>query len=108
MMQSYIWLKTADGSIQRVEQEIAMFFPMICQEVVYKGVGTSKNHAISLPQQVNQAVFSLILDYCRFHKVPGRSNKVCMAVPSISMSHTPSVASLSIHVFICSLGTKKL
>ncbi|KAJ4871558.1 SKP1-like protein 20 [Raphanus sativus] len=75
MMQSYIWLKTADGSIQRVEQEIAMFFPMICQEVVYKGVGTSKNHAISLPQQVNQAVFSLILDYCRFHKVPGRSNK---------------------------------
>ncbi|CAN7116131.1 unnamed protein product [Brassica rapa subsp. narinosa] len=75
MMQSYIWLKTADGSIHRVEKEIAIFFPMICQEVVCKGVGTSKNHAISLPQQVNQATLSLILDYCRFHRVHGRSNK---------------------------------
>ncbi|CAN6979190.1 unnamed protein product [Brassica oleracea var. botrytis] len=75
MMQSYIWLKTADGSIHRVEKEIAIFFPMICQEVVCKGVGTSKNHPISLPQQVNQATLSLILNYCRFHLVHGRSNK---------------------------------
>ena len=80
-MQSYIWLKTADGSIHRVEKEIAIFFPMICQEVVCKGVGTSKNHAISLPQQVNQATLSLILDYCRFHRVHGRSNKVCIIFP---------------------------
>ncbi|XP_006397779.2 SKP1-like protein 20 [Eutrema salsugineum] len=74
-MKSYIWLQTADGSIQQVEQEVAMFCPMICQEVVHKGVGSSKNHAISLPQRVNPAMFSLILDYCRFHQVSGRSNK---------------------------------
>ncbi|CAN8254040.1 unnamed protein product [Cochlearia groenlandica] len=75
MMKSYIWLETADGSIQQVEQEVAMFCPMICQEVLQKGVGSSKNYAISLPQRVNPAMLSLIFDYCRFHQVPGRSNK---------------------------------
>ncbi|KAF8087729.1 hypothetical protein N665_0570s0039 [Sinapis alba] len=52
-----------------------MFCPMICQEVIHKGAGSSKNHSISLPQRVNTAIFSVILDYCRFHQVPGRSNK---------------------------------
>jgi hypothetical protein len=75
-MKSYIWLQTADGSIQQVEQEVAMFCPMICHEIIQKGMGSSKNHAISLPQRVNPAMLSLILDYCRFHQVPGRSNKV--------------------------------
>lgn len=74
-MKSYIWLQTSDGSVQQVEQEVAMFCPMICQEVIHKGAGSSKNHAIPLPQRVNTAMFSLILDYCRFHQVPGRSNK---------------------------------
>ncbi|GLT62488.1 hypothetical protein SLA2020_351250 [Shorea laevis] len=75
MMKSYIWLQTADGSIQQVEQEVAMFCPMICHEIIQKGMGSSKNYAISLPQRVNPAMLSLILDYCRFHQVPGRSNK---------------------------------
>ncbi|CAI0472200.1 unnamed protein product [Linum tenue] len=75
MMKSYIWLQTADGSIQQVEQEVAMFCPMICHEIIQKGMGSSKNYAISLPQRVSPAMLSLILDYCRFHQVPGRSNK---------------------------------
>ncbi|XP_031275826.1 SKP1-like protein 21 isoform X2 [Pistacia vera] len=75
MMKSYIWLQTADGSIQQVEQEVAMFCPMICHEVIQKGMGSSKSYAISVPQRVNPASLSLILDYCRFHQVPGRSNK---------------------------------
>ncbi|XP_039042583.1 SKP1-like protein 21 isoform X2 [Hibiscus syriacus] len=75
MMNSYICLQTADGSIQQVEQEVAMFCPMICHEVIQKGMGSSKNCAISLPQRVNPAMLSLILDYCRFHQVPGHSNK---------------------------------
>ncbi|KAI8026318.1 SKP1-like protein 21 [Camellia lanceoleosa] len=33
MMKSYIWLQTADGSIEQVEQEVAMFCPIICQEM---------------------------------------------------------------------------
>ncbi|XP_062120370.1 SKP1-like protein 20 isoform X2 [Humulus lupulus] len=74
-MKSYIWLQTADGSIQQVEEEVAMFCPMICREVINTGMGSSKNYAISLPQRVNPAILGLILDYCRFHQVPGRSNK---------------------------------
>ncbi|KAF2315599.1 hypothetical protein GH714_040113 [Hevea brasiliensis] len=76
-MKSYIWLQTADGSIQQVEEEVAMFCPMICQEILQTGMGSSKNYAISLPQRVNPAILGLILDYCRFHQVPGRSNKEC-------------------------------
>ncbi|XP_010241867.1 PREDICTED: SKP1-like protein 21 isoform X1 [Nelumbo nucifera] len=75
VMKSYIWLQTADGSIQQVEEEVAMFCPMICREILQTGMGSSKNYAISLPQRVNPSILSLILDYCRFHQVPGRSNK---------------------------------
>ncbi|XP_019435219.1 PREDICTED: SKP1-like protein 21 isoform X2 [Lupinus angustifolius] len=75
MMKPYIWLQTSDGSIQQVEQEIAKFCPLICQEIVQKGMGSSKNCAICLPQQVNPAMLSIVLDYCRFHQLPGRSNK---------------------------------
>ncbi|KAF8042101.1 hypothetical protein BT93_A0645 [Corymbia citriodora subsp. variegata] len=74
-MKSYIWLQTADGSIQQVEEEVAMFCPMICREVIQTGMGSSKNYAIVLPQRVNPPILGLILDYCRFHQVPGRSNK---------------------------------
>lgn len=76
-MKSYIWLECTDGSIQQVEEEVAMFCPMICREILQKGMGSSKNYAISLPERVNPAILSLILDYCRFHQIPGRSNKVC-------------------------------
>ncbi|KAL3536811.1 hypothetical protein ACH5RR_000177 [Cinchona calisaya] len=74
MMKSYIWLQTSDGSIQQVELEVAMFCPMICKEI-HSGMGSSKNYPISLPSRVNPAILSLILDYCRFHQIPGRSNK---------------------------------
>ncbi|XP_074272852.1 SKP1-like protein 21 [Silene latifolia] len=74
IMKSYIWLQTVDGSLQQVEQEVAMFCPVICHEI-HAGKGTSKSHAICLPQRVNPAMLSLILDYCRFHQVPGHSNK---------------------------------
>ncbi|XP_068640871.1 SKP1-like protein 21 isoform X2 [Aristolochia californica] len=74
VMKSYIWLQTADGSIQQVEEEVAMFCPMICREIIQTGMGSSKNFAISLPQRVNPAILSPILDYCRFHQVAGRSN----------------------------------
>ncbi|XP_008675151.1 SKP1-like protein 21-like isoform X1 [Zea mays] len=74
-LKTYIWLQCFDGSIQQVEEEVAMFCPMICREIVKNGTGSSKNHAIALPERVNPASLSLILDYCRFHQVTGRSNK---------------------------------
>lgn len=75
-MKSYVWLQTTDGSIQQVEEEVAMFCPVICREFLQKSMGSSKNHPISLPERVNPAMLGLILDYCQFHQVPGRSNKV--------------------------------
>ncbi|XP_057780545.1 SKP1-like protein 21 isoform X3 [Salvia miltiorrhiza] len=74
MLKAYVWLQTSDGSIQQVEQEVAMYCPFICQEI-HSGMGSSKNYPISLPSRVNPSMLSLILDYCRFHQVPGRSNK---------------------------------
>lgn len=75
MMKSYIWLQTPDGSIQEVEEEIGMVCPYIRQEM-QSGGGSSKNCSISLPEKVTTAMLSLIIDYCRFHLVPGRSTKV--------------------------------
>ncbi|KAK6936822.1 SKP1 component, dimerization [Dillenia turbinata] len=74
-IKSYVWLQTSDGSLQQVEEEVAMFCPMICKEILQNGMGTSKNYAISLPQRVTPVTLGLILDYCRFHQAPGRSNK---------------------------------
>ncbi|PHU14163.1 SKP1-like protein 21 [Capsicum chinense] len=74
-MKCYIWLQTADGSIQQVEEDVAMYCPIICREILQTGMGSSKNYAISLPQRVNAAILGLRLDYCRFHQVAGRSNK---------------------------------
>ncbi|KAI3954630.1 hypothetical protein MKW98_019761 [Papaver atlanticum] len=75
-MKSYIWLQTCDGSIQQVEAEVAMGIPFICKEVFQNSLGSTKKCAISLPERVNNMdTLSLILDYCRFHQVPGRSDK---------------------------------
>jgi hypothetical protein len=75
MTTTYVWLQTSDGSIQQVEQDIAMFCPFIREEVLQKGTGSSKNCAICLPQEVSSSMWSLILNYCRFRLASGRSNK---------------------------------
>lgn len=74
-VKSFVWLQTVDGSIQEVEQEVAMLCPWICREILQKGLGSSKNFAIVLPPQLNSSILKLILEYCRFHQIPGRSNK---------------------------------
>ena len=75
MMNSYVWLQTCDGSIQQVEQKIAMISLFIREEISQKGTGSSKSSPICLPQQVSLALLSSILDYCRFHQIQGHSDK---------------------------------
>ncbi|GJR63671.1 SKP1-like protein 21 isoform X2 [Tanacetum coccineum] len=60
MMKSYIWLQTVDGSIQQVEQEVAIFCPFICHEI-HAGGGSLKTYPISLPARVNPLTLSLFL-----------------------------------------------
>ena len=75
MMDSYVWLQTCDGSIQQVDQEIAMISAFICEEIYQKGTGFSKSSPICLPRQVSPAILSSILDYCKFHHIQGHPNK---------------------------------
>ncbi|KAI3832262.1 hypothetical protein MKX03_011977 [Papaver bracteatum] len=56
-MNSSIWLQACDGSILQVEEEVAMFSPTICREVLENRMGLTKNYAISLPQRVSKPVF---------------------------------------------------
>lgn len=74
-MKSYIWIQTSDGTVQEVEQGIAMLCPYIAHEMS-AGLGSSKTNPISLSSRVKPNSLSLIFDYCRFHGLPGRSNKV--------------------------------
>jgi S-phase kinase-associated protein 1 len=77
MMKPYLWLQTGDDSIQQVEQDIAMICPFIRQKITSQnGMGSSKNCPLCLPEQVRTpALLNSILNYCRFHQTPGRSNK---------------------------------
>ncbi|KAI3693384.1 hypothetical protein L6452_33219 [Arctium lappa] len=73
MMKSYIWLQTSDGSIEQVEQDVALFSPFIYHNMD-AGMGSSKIRPIVLPSLVTPIILGLILDFCRFQHVPGRSN----------------------------------
>ncbi|WOK98370.1 hypothetical protein Cni_G07081 [Canna indica] len=72
---SYIWIQTTDELVQQVEEEIAALCPLIRREMLRTRMGSSKNNPILLPEQVTPAILSLILHYCRFHHVPGHSDK---------------------------------
>lgn len=72
---SLIWLETAEGLQEEVEQEVTMLCPYIYKEAYQKGKGTSRKSPIVLPSQVSVSVLRPILEYCRFHQLPGRSNK---------------------------------
>lgn len=72
MMKSYIWLQTSDGSIEQVEQDVALCCPFIHNKT-YAGMGFSKIEPIVLPSPVKFTILGVILDYCRFYNLSGRS-----------------------------------
>nr|XP_009401016.1 PREDICTED: SKP1-like protein 20 isoform X2 [Musa acuminata subsp. malaccensis] len=72
---SYVWIQTNDGLIQQVEGEFVTVCPLIHREMLRTGLGSCKNNPIPLPEQVSPAILSSILHYCRFHQVPGHSDK---------------------------------
>jgi S-phase kinase-associated protein 1 len=74
-MNSYLWLQTIDGYIQKVE-ELVMYSPVICKDVIRNGKGCSKECAVLLPACVTTATLDSILDYLRFYHVKGRSQEV--------------------------------
>ena len=71
-----VWLETVDGDVEEVDREVALLSPLIQREVLRFGHGESQDDPVVLPKQVSPSVLKLILEYCRFHRVPGRSDKV--------------------------------
>lgn len=65
-----------DGDIEKVEKDVALLSPYVHREVNRHGRGYSRDSPVALPKQVSPAVLKLILEYCRFHRVSGRSDKV--------------------------------
>ncbi|KAJ7548548.1 hypothetical protein O6H91_07G031400 [Diphasiastrum complanatum] len=72
---SSIWLETMDGVLHEVEWDAAMLFPLVHREVRMNGRGPSDKVIIALPAQVGPNTLKLLLQYCRFHQVLGRSDK---------------------------------
>lgn len=72
----YVFIQTVDGEIEKVEKDVALLSPYVHREVNRHGRGYSRDSPVALPKQVSPAVLKLILDYCRFHRVSGRSDKV--------------------------------
>ncbi|WJX71288.1 hypothetical protein P8452_55296 [Trifolium repens] len=63
-----------DGYIHKVE-ELVMYSPVICKDVIRNGKGCSKECAVLLPSCVTTATLDSILDYLRFYHVKGRSQE---------------------------------
>ncbi|GAQ91373.1 hypothetical protein KFL_007740060 [Klebsormidium nitens] len=71
----YVFIQTVDGDIEKVEKDVALLSPYVHREVNRHGRGYSRDSPVALPKQVSPAVLKLILEYCRFHRVSGRSDK---------------------------------
>lgn len=75
---AYVFIQTVDGDIEKVEKDVALLSPFVHREVNRHGRGYSRDSPVALPKQVSPAVLKLVLEYCRFHRVSGRSDKVCL------------------------------
>jgi hypothetical protein len=73
---AYVFIQTVDGDIEKVEKDVALLSPFVHREVNRHGRGYSRDSPVGLPKQVSPAVLKLVLEYCRFHRVSGRSDKV--------------------------------
>ncbi|CAL8468284.1 g7824 [Coccomyxa elongata] len=67
----------SDGTaaIEEIEREVAFLSPYIQREVLHYGRGFNTANPIALPSKVTLEVLQLLLQYCRFHRASGRSDK---------------------------------
>ncbi|XP_058748997.1 SKP1-like protein 20 [Vicia villosa] len=96
-MELYVWIQIKDDLSHQIEESVAKSCPMICREVVENNKGSSKNCAVSLPPCVTSTILGLILDYCRFYQIKGRSEKECKAFDETFISKDEKT--------LCELGT---
>jgi hypothetical protein len=59
-------------------------FDRFVLEIVQNGAGSSKDHAIALPERVNPSALTLILDYCRYHQLPATQIRSLLRLTPLS------------------------
>mmetsp|Transcript_17412 Transcript_17412/g.52206 ORF Transcript_17412/g.52206 Transcript_17412/m.52206 type:complete len:786 (+) Transcript_17412:529-2886(+) len=74
---SHLWvqLDAPDQQQEQVEREVALLSPYIQRSVLRAGHGVSRSTPVVLPKQVTPEVLQLLLQYCRYHRVTGHSDK---------------------------------
>jgi hypothetical protein len=79
--------------------QVALLSPFVQREVLRHGRGLSRSKPIPLPKQVGADVLKLLLEYCRFHQAPGRSDKVRQSICLlIYLSSCPVSDCRSVHL----------
>ncbi|KAK1364404.1 hypothetical protein POM88_039965 [Heracleum sosnowskyi] len=107
-LESFVWIQSADGLMQEVEQKLAVLCPTISSEM-QSGFGYSRTKPITLPSEVRPSILSLVFHYCTFHNVPGRSyeegkafDENFLAVDSITLCELVTVAKyLQVEPLVC-------
>eukprot|EP00887_Chlorella_sp_A99_P005072 scaffold36.g5072.t1 len=62
--------------VMEVPRDVALMCPFIQREILASGSGLPGTLPVRLPKQVTENSWAMVLDYCRFHSVQGRSDKV--------------------------------
>lgn len=70
-----VWIQTVDGGTVQVEQQILQLSPELWLQIK-SGVGLMKSKPLLAPPKVQVAALTSVVEYCRFHRVPDRSDKV--------------------------------
>jgi len=85
-----VWLKP-----ECTRGQVALLSPFIRDLILLDGASVCKDAPLVLPKQVGADVLQLTLEYCRFHRAAGRSDKARPACYAAAQPH-------------CSLQERKL
>lgn len=61
--------------LERVEKEVALLSPYMQKQIVTEGLGVSEDNPIRPPKGVNLDILRLLMEYCDYHRLNGRSDK---------------------------------
>lgn len=70
-----VWVRTQEGGVQAIPQEVAFLSPFIQREAIHAGSGWKSDSPVDLPKQLSPETLDMIVEYCQFHRAQGRSDK---------------------------------
>lgn len=75
VLSKVVWVRTKEGGVQAIPQEVAFLSPFIQREAIHAGSGWKSDSPVDLPKQLNPETLGMIVEYCQFHRAQGRSDK---------------------------------